>query len=201
MNQDRYLSRKKASELLGLHYQTLNSMKNRGDIEYIKMGTKGLYNVDKYLRDKGITELGKRKRSVCYCRVSSRKQSEDLERQIQFMKRLYPRNEIISDIGSGINMKRRGLNKIIDMAIKGEICEVIIAYRDRLARFGYDMIERIIQEYSKGEIIVINDAEEKTPVEEITEDIISIMNVYTAKINGLRKYKTKITNKIMNNTE
>lgn len=76
------------------------------------------------------------------------------------MKKLYPTNEIISDIGSGLNMNRKGLNKIIEMAINGEIEELIIAYKDRLARFGYEMIENLINKYSKGKITILNNREE-----------------------------------------
>lgn len=108
------------------------------------------------------------------------------------MENKYPTFEIISDIGSGLNFKRKGLIKIIDMAINGEIEVVVITYKDRLARFGYELIERIINNYSDGTIKVENSKEEQTPTEEISKDIISIMNVYVAKINGLRKYKTKL---------
>ena len=66
-------------------------------------------------------------------------------------------------------------------------------------RFGYEIIENLIKKYSKGEIKIINQTEEETPEEEITKDILSIMNVYVAKINGLRKYKKKITNEIKKN--
>ena len=105
------------------------------------------------------------------------------------MEKKYPTYEIISDIGSGLNFKRKGLQKIIDYGIKGEVNELVVAYKDRLCRFGYELVETIINKYSNREIIVINKSEEKTPTEEIVKDIVSIMNVYVAKINGLRKYK------------
>nr|AEX63336.1 hypothetical protein mv_L1134 [Moumouvirus Monve] len=85
-------------------------------------------------------------------------------------------------------MERPGLKRLIKMAIDGEINEVVIAYKDRLARFGYELIEWIIKTYSNGEIKIINKKEEETPEEEITKDILQIMNVYVAKINGRRKY-------------
>ena len=76
-------------------------------------------------------------------------------------------------------------------AINGEIEELVIAYKDRLKRFGYEMIEWLITKYSNGRIIIINKEEEETPVEELTKDIVLIMNVYVAKMNGLRRYKNK----------
>mgnify|MGYP003809935069 CR=1 FL=1 len=92
---------------------------------------------------------------MCYCRVSSRKQFGDLQRQIN---------------------------------------ELVIAYKDRLVRFGYEIFEHIIQDCSNGKIIITNKSEEQTPTEELVKDVISIMNVYVAKINGLCKYKEPIIN-------
>ena len=69
-----------------------------------------------------------------------------------------------------------------------------------MARFGDELIEWLLTKYSNGKIIIINKTEETTPTEELTQDIVSIMNVYSAKINGLRKYKNKIKNEINENT-
>lgn len=112
------------------------------------------------------------------------------------MKEKFPFHEIIKDIGSGLNFNRTGLNKIIEMGISGEINELVIAHKDRLARFGYELIENIIKKYSNGKILIISKEEEKTPYNEITKDILAIMNVYVAKINGLRKYKTDMIGEI-----
>lgn len=189
-----YKTRKEACEILGIHYHTLYKLATDEKIEYAKIGSRQLYNVDKYIRDNKISKTKKRK--MCYCRVSSMKQKEDLKRQEEYMRNKYPTYEIISDIGSGLNFKRKGLNEIIDSAIKGEIEILVIAYKDRLARFGYELIEKMIVEYSKGEIKIENKKEEDTPTDEITKDIIAIMNVYVAKMNGLRKYKKEITEEI-----
>jgi putative resolvase len=109
------------------------------------------------------------------------------------MRDLYPNYRIISDIGSGLNFNRKGLIEIINMAINNKIENLIIAYKDRLARFGYELIEYIIKNYSNGKIIIINNnREETTPLEEVSKDIIAIMNIYVAKVNGIRKYKKPI---------
>jgi predicted site-specific integrase-resolvase len=85
------------------------------------------------------------------------KQKYDLDRQIKYMRDKYPENEIIYDIGSGLNYNRKGLRIIIiDMAINGEINELVIAYKDRLTRFGYEIIEYLIEKYSGGKIKIIN---------------------------------------------
>ena len=164
----------------------------------VKIGKIKLYNVSKYLQKQKIPVENEIRKKICYCRVSSSKQKEDLQLQIEYMKKKYPSYEIISDIGSGLNMNREGLKKIIDSGIKGEIEILVVAYKDRLVRFGYELIERIIKEYSNGEIKIENNEEEKTPMEELTTDIVSIMNVYVAKMNGLRKYKKMLVDDIKN---
>jgi putative resolvase len=195
---DKFIARKEALKILGIHYHTLYRLVEDKEIEILIIGNKNFYNINGYLKKKGINmEEKKQKKNIAYCRVSSQKQKEDLARQIEYIKERYPNHEIISDIGSGLNMNRKGLQKIIDLGIKGEINELVITYKDRLARFGYDMIENIIEKYSSGKIVVINNEIEKTPLEEVSEDIVSIMNIYVAKINGLRKYKEKIKKAIL----
>ena len=179
-------------------------MVDRGEIEIVKIGARQLYNLSKYLKTHNVNN--KIKKKICYCRVfnsrgslnrvSSNKQKEDLSRQIEQMKEHYTDAEIISDIGSRLNYERKDLKHIIEMAINGEIDELIIAYKDRLTRFGYEMIEWIIKQYSKGKITILNKEEELTPTQEITKDLVSIMNIYVAKVNGLRKYKKKIKSEI-----
>jgi putative resolvase len=100
----KYESSRKAALILGLHPNTLRRMANDGDIETIRISGQRKYNVESY--------LGSVKSSVvCYCRVSSHKQKDDLARQVSFMQERYPEAEIIKDIGSGINFKRKGLNE------------------------------------------------------------------------------------------
>ena len=183
----KYVGGKEASKILGVHQRTLYQWEEKGWINTIRTkGGKRLYDVGTYLND---DKEENNKLSICYIRVSSQSQKNDLERQQIYMQKKYPDHKIIRDIGSGLNLNRRGLNKIIDWAIQGKIKEVVVAYKDRLARFGYDMIERIIKKYSDGEIIVINKQLQKEPQEEIMQDVLQVMNVFVAKMNGMRKYK------------
>jgi len=189
-----FVKRGEAVKILGINYQTLYKIAEKGEIETIKIGENTLYNINKFLRDKNV--LNKEQIKICYCRVSSNKQKNDLVRQIKYMKEKFPTHTIIQDIGSGLNYKRKGLQELMEKAINGEIEELVIAYKDRLTRLGYELIEWLITKYSNGKIIVINKEEEETPVEELTKDIVSIMNLYVAKVNGLRKYKTHIKDEI-----
>lgn len=191
-----YVKRKEAMKILGISYITLYKIAENKEIDTIKVGENTLYNINKYLRERNVTKQEKIK--ICYCRVSSSKQKADLERQKTYMKEKFPTHQIIEDIGSGINYERKGLLQILEKAVNGEIDEVVITYKDRLTRFGFELIEWIIKKYSNGKITIINKKEEETPVEELTKDIVSIMNVYVAKVNGLRKYKNKMKDVIKN---
>ena len=163
-------------------------------------GNKRLYDVENFLKThnlkseiKEIVEDKKEneKLNICYVRVSTNGQKDDLKRQKELMKELYNDYEIIEDIGSGLNLNKKGIRKIIDLAIKGKINKLIIAHKDRLVRFGYELIEDLIKDYSNGEIIVLNKKEIKKPEDELMYDILQIMNVYVAKMNGLRRYTKK----------
>ena len=189
---DKYRGGKEASNILGVHQRTLYNWDKKGLIKTIRTPRgKRLYNISNYLINNRI----KNRLNICYVRVSSNGQKDDLDRQIKYMQHKYPKYLIIKDIGSGINMNRKGLNRIIDYAINGELSELVIAHKDRLSRsfvnkgFGYPLIERIITKYSNGKITVINKKINKSVQDEVVEDVLQIMNVFVAKMNGLRKYK------------
>jgi predicted site-specific integrase-resolvase len=139
-----YLGGKEMSELLGVHQRTLYNWEKQGKIK--TPGGKRLYNVRSIIKIK--------QKRICYVRVSTVNQRDDLMRQIEYMKKRYPNYEIIKDIGSGINFNRPGLNKIIEWAIEGRIKKIVVVYKDRLTRYGYELIEKIIKKYSGGKIKV-----------------------------------------------
>lgn len=199
---DKFVGRKAALQILGISPVTLIKLADEHKIEIIKTdGGQRKFNVDKYIRDNKVNVITDdrknskivppiiEKMNICYVRVSTIAQKNDLNRQREYMKRKYPTYEIIEDIGSGINFNRKGLRRIINLAIEGKINKLIVAYKDRLTRFGFELIEDLIKDYSKGEIIIIdNEDNKKEPKEELVEDVLQILNVYTAKMNGLRKY-------------
>ena len=129
--------------------------------------------------------------AVCYCRVSSYKQKDDLKRQVAFMLSEYPNATIVKDIGSGLNMKRKGLKAILESSMCGVSQRVVVAHRDRLGRFGFDLFKWII-ERSGGELVVL-DRTEHSPEQELTKDLLSILHVFSCRLHGLRSYKAKIS--------
>lgn len=175
-----------ASKILNISQQTLRKYADNGTIEVtITPGGHRLYNVKKYLKNDDTVTSGYK---ICYCRVSSYSQKEDYKRQVRYMKDKYPNYKIVGDVGSGINFKRKGLLKIIDLAIQGKVDTLVVSYKDRLCRIGYDLIEFILKTYSNTTII-IDQHKAETVQEEISNDLIEIMTVYTAKISGMRSYK------------
>lgn len=93
-------------------------------------------------------------------------------------------------------MNRKGLIKIIYLAIEGKIENLVVAYKDRLARFGYELIKELIEKYSGGKIIILNKNKELTYSQELANDVLQVMNIFVAKMNGMRKYnKEKIETK------
>jgi putative resolvase len=180
-----YYSSKETCKKLGICAKTLRTWASQGKIEFIKTdGGWRKYNLAKYKTDNKLIDKVK----ICYCRVSSNDQKEDLIRQISYLTEKYPDHEIIKDIGSGINFKRKGLRKIIDLAIEGKLSELVITYKDRLCRIGYELLEYILIKHSDTKIIIENQ-EFKLPQQEITEDLIEIIIVYSSKLYGSRSYK------------
>jgi len=93
---DKFIKRSQVLKTLNIHFTTLYRMAERGEIETITVGKNTLYNLDKYLREKNVVKKDRMK--ICYCRVSSKKQKPDLERQVNFLKSKYPNHTFITDI-------------------------------------------------------------------------------------------------------
>lgn len=178
----KYINSKKAREQLNVCNKTLRNWAENGKIDYIRTsGGFRRYNINEYLELNNL----QLKKNICYARVSTYEQKNDLSNQIKTLIEKYPNYEIIKDIGSGINFKRPGLLKIIKMAINNEIGELVITYKDRLCRIGFDLIAFILKQYSNAKIIILYN-KIQFPQEVITEDLIEIITVYGAKIHSSR---------------
>lgn len=192
----RFVKIREASLLTGIECQTLRKMVDNGTIASFKTPS-GQRRINKEAIEKfcsnGVCNNESKKEIVVkknyiYARVSSKKQVDDLSRQIAFLTReQYASYDIISDVCSGLNFRRKGLTKILESCLQGNIGEVVIAYKDRLARFGYELIEQMVN-MSGGKITVLEN-KEKTYEEEFTEDLLSIVHIFSCKQMGRRKYK------------
>lgn len=177
---------REAAKQLGVHPNTLRRWANSGQIKAVKtQAGQRLYDVESFVGNQLEIGVG-----IIYARVSSRKQEDDLQRQIKFLQRKYPKHELVTDIGSGLNFKRKGLISILERASRGEVKEVVVAHRDRLARFGFELINWIVTQH--GGRIVVCDSTTNSPTEELTKDLLAIITVFSCRIHGLRAYKHKI---------
>lgn len=195
---DRFVSIGKASELTGICKQTLRALVDEKKITGYKTpgGTRriSLECIQKMCLanpyDSEKSEI--QKKNFIYTRVSTKKQVDDLLRQIEFVSRPeYSEYILIKDIASGINFKRKGLHSILDSCVQGTIGEVIVAHRDRLSRFGFDLIELFVTK-SGGKITVLGDIETKTSEQELADDLLSIIHIFSCRQLGKRSYKSKI---------
>ena len=121
--------------------------------------------------------------TVCYCRVSSAKQRGDLQRQCAQMRSLYPNAEIIRDIGGGLNWKRQGLLSILERIHRGDKLTLVVAHRDRLARFGFELIEWLVQQ-NGGQVLVLHQPD-ASPQSELTEDLLAVLHTFSCRMHGL----------------
>jgi putative resolvase len=174
--------RKLADQKKIISYKTISGQRKFDKSNIIQMCS----NVSTVFERRDPTKI-----NYIYTRVSSRKQYDDLEKQIEFIKSQKPEYntsyKLISDIGSGINFKRQGLNTILDSCMQNNIGEVVIAHKERLSRFGFDLIKLIIEK-AGGKITIINDEQNKSTEQELAEDLLSIINIYYCRQMEKRKY-------------
>lgn len=191
--QVQFISAKVIREKYDVSYTSLRRWSDKGCFAYIKPSTKRLYDrrgVEQFLGQRGcFTIPAHNRQTVCYARVSSSHQRADLERQIQQLGFKFPEAQVISDVGSGLNWKRRGFVNLLERVYQEDIGRVVVAYRDRLCRFGIELVEWIFKKHDV-QLVVLNKIDDERPqqhrTEELSEDLIAIVNFFVARNNGLR---------------
>lgn len=189
------LSIGKFAKSLGVSIQTLRNWDKEGKLKptYVTENGYRYYSEDLLNKFRNIKNVNKiKKKNILYARVSTKDQKDDLDRQVDNLKQYaYSKGysfEIITDIGSGINYKKEGLLKMINLVECGEVDRIIVLYKDRLIRFGYDLIEYICKLNDTKIEIVDNSTISKE--QELTEDLIQIITVFSNKLYGERSKKT-----------
>ena len=184
------------AELLGVSVKTLQRWDRDGILKANRTPTdRRYYTYDQYLQFKGIQTENDIRDIVIYARVSTRNQKDDLQNQVEFLKQFCNAkgiivNQCIEDFGSGLNYNRKKWNKLLDEVMENKIKTIVISNKDRFIRFGYDWFEKFCEKFNTKIIIVNN--ETLSPNEELVQDIISILDVFSCRLYGLRKYKNQI---------
>ena len=193
------------AELINKKVKTLQKWDREGILKAYRTPTNRRYYTQKqyleYIGDSLEKENNVRE-NVIYARVSSQSQKQELIHQIEYLKRYSINNRInvnniYTDIGSGLNYKRKNWLRLIDDCFQGKIKNIYITYNDRFVRFGFDWIKDILKSYTDTNIIVL-DNKLLTPEEEVVQDLITIIHVFSSRVYGLRKYGNKIKKEISN---
>jgi len=179
---------KEVCQRLGISYATLREYVKKGYIKpVILQSGKWRFKEEDVERLVGIV---RKRKAILYARVSSNTQKDDLANQVKYLEEnVKDYDQVITDIGSGLNMKRKGFLKLLRMILNNEISKVVITYPDRLVRFGFEILEEVCKAHN-CEIVVLNN-EDKTPEQELIEDLISILASFSGKLQGMRKEKVK----------
>ncbi|WP_035443306.1 IS607 family transposase [Lactobacillus crispatus] len=193
------LKPKEMAERLGVTVRTLQEWDRKGILPAHRTPTNKRYYTEqdylKYINNNSDPKKDKRK-VVGYARVSTANQKDDLKDQEEFIREFVNTkgiilDEMITDIGSGLNYKRKKWNKLLDEVMQGKIKTIYITYQDRFIRFGYDWFEKLCNQ--NGTKIVVLNNRETSPNEELVQDVLSILHVFSCRLYGLRKYKHKIS--------
>ena len=186
---DDFLSLKSIRKKYNLSRTTLLSWEKKGTIEVIKTPSgHRRYKIDKVFGG----ALNSKRRKIAYCRVSSQKQKKDLLSQKSFMQEKYPDHEIFSDIGSGINFKRKSFRKLVQLVLQGSVEELVVSHRDRLCRIAFSFFEWLCTEYDTK--LLVQDHDIRSAEEELTDDLLSIIHVFSCRRYGIRRYRAKESN-------
>jgi predicted site-specific integrase-resolvase len=140
--------------------------------------------------------------NIGYARVSSKKQEDNLKRQIELLELFLTKQgkpfKIISDIGSGINYSKAGLKELLKSISSNQVDTIYVLYKDRLVRFGFELIEEFAKLHNT-KIEVINQTEDKTDEKELIEDILNIIHIFSCKLNGKKSHiNKKIAQRLLN---
>lgn len=184
-----------AAKFLGVAAQTLRRWEREGKLipDERTPGGRRRYDLAR-LRPEQFHASDVQRRTVAYARVSNHDQKDDLEQQKQVLKLYCARQgwavEVIADLGSGVNYHKKGLKKLLNAIIDGQIGRLVITHRDRLLRFGAELVFAIC-EVKKVEVVILNQGEDTTFEEDLAGDVLEIITVFSARLYGSRSHKNQ----------
>lgn len=183
------LSISEAAYLLGVSTDTLRRWEKEGKITSTRTeGGHRRYDLTDILKDKEDDGL-----TILYARVSTRPQIKDLDRQIAVLETYaeikgWKNCKTIRDIGSGVNYRKKGLNKLLSFLVEGQATRLVLTTKDRLLRFGSELVFSICELYGV-EVVILNKDPDSSPEEELVKDVLEIITVFSAKLHSMRSRK------------
>jgi len=191
-----YLSIGQAANLIGVSPSTLRLWERNGHLKPPNRTLGGHRRYDRHCLNSFVKEQPKncKRKQVAYARVSSSDQFEDLKRQKQVLNEYCKKHcnnfEIISDLGSGMNYKKRGLNKLIKMILLGQVQTIILTHKDRLLRFGNEIIFSLCR-FFQTEIILLKEPEKLSDEVRLARDVLEVITVFSSRLYGKRAHQNK----------
>ncbi|CUB07013.1 IS607 family transposase [Tepidiphilus thermophilus] len=185
-----------AAEALGVSAQTLRRWEREGRLlpDERTAGGRRRYDLARLKPEKFRSQAEAVRKTVAYARVSSHDQKDDLERQKQVLELYCARQgwtfEVIADLGSGMNYHKKGLKKLLEAIIEGQVGRLVIAHKDRLLRFGAELVFAIC-EAKNVEVVILNQGEDTTFEEDLAKDVLEIITVFSARLYGSRSRKNQ----------
>lgn len=192
---DRFISISEAAAALGVSVTTLRRWEADGRIVAERSaGGHRRYDLAKLRPDLVRQREDAQRRTIAYARVSSHDQKDDLERQKQVLELYCARQgwtfEVVADLGSGMNYRKKGLRRLLDDIISGRVGRLVITHKDRLLRFGAELVFAIC-EAKNVEVIILNQGEDATFEEDLAKDVLEIITVFSARLYGSRSRKNQ----------
>lgn len=185
-----------AAEALGVSAQTLRRWEREGRLlpDERTAGGRRRYDLARLKPEMFRSQAEAARKTVAYARVSSHDQKDDLERQKQVLELYCARQgwtfEVIADLGSGMNYHKKGLKRLLDNVVEGRIGRLVITHKDRLLRFGAELVFAICE--AKGvEVVILNQGEDTTFEEDLAKDVLEIITVFSARLYGSRSRKNQ----------
>ncbi len=178
-----YAKLQTAAAQWGVHYRTILVWAKSGKIKYIVLPS-GARQYE--LPTKTITNS----KIIGYIRVSTHNQKENLKTQRDLLLHEFPHAEIVTEVASGLNFKRKKLWDIVEKAITGDVGTVVVTHKDRLARFGFEFISQILARFN-CKVVVLNQII-TSPEQELVQDILTIIDIFSSRLHGLRKYSAEL---------
>ena len=191
----RLVSIEKAAEILGVSEMTLRRWEKSGKLTPERTeGGHRRYDISKLSPQKFRAIAENDRITIAYARVSSHDQKADLERQKHILE-MYCANqgwqyELISDLGSGMNYHKKGLKKLLNGILDNKVGRLVIAHKDRLLRYGAELIFAIC-EAKEVEVIIMNQGEDTSFEEDLAKDVLEIITVFSARLYGARSHKNR----------
>jgi predicted site-specific integrase-resolvase len=194
----KFVKPNEAANTLGVCLRTLRRWEAEGKINTVRTPSgQRRYDIEKFIKEE--SEDGRRRATVIYARVSTRPQIKDLHRQVERLSVLYPGAEVIKEVAGGLNLRRKGLLSLLGRVLKGDIKVIVVAHKDRLARFGFDLIEWLCETHD-CQVVVLNQ-DSLSPHQELVADIIAILHSFSSRLYSLRKHTKQIQQLIQEGAE